>query len=197
PELPLGREVDAALDRLFAVMQAAAVRAVDAGDRPPAAEPAADQTAVAAALRAVAMHHVGRERADMAQEIARGAQVGRRDLAAHGKARSAEGEARGDCRDQVVLEGAALERVADDPDVVAGGRLRGREIEDVAEDAADRRAHQMDDAETGLCHTHNLMAAAPMKRRDTGEICVELCTVALKEALRRSCKLKALTRRKP
>jgi hypothetical protein len=37
---------------------------------------------------------------------------------------------------------------------VTGGRLRTGEIEDVAEDAADRRAHQMDDAETGFCHTH-------------------------------------------
>ena len=38
-------------------------------------------------------------------------------------------------RDDVVLEGAALERVADDADLMAGGGLRGREIDDMAEDA--------------------------------------------------------------
>ena len=153
-EHPLDREIDAALDRPFAVVQAAAVRAVDARDRPPAAEPGADQPAVHAALRAVAVHHVGLERAEVAQQLARGAQIGRRDLPAHGEAGGAEREPRRDRGDQVVLEGAAFERVADDADRVAGLRLGAREIEDMAKDAADRRAHEVDDPETGGCHGH-------------------------------------------
>src|SRR5262249_40594222 len=85
--------------------------------------------------------------------VAGGAQVGRRHLAPHGKARGAESETRSDRGDQVILEGAALERAADDADVVAGRRLRGGEIEDVAKNAADRSAHEVDDAKTRLCHT--------------------------------------------
>ena len=152
-EQPLDGEIDAALERPLVVVQAAAMRAVDAGDRPPAAEPGADQPAVDAALGAVAVHHVGLERAEVAHQLAHGAQIGGRDLPAHGKSRRAEREPRRDRGDQLVLEGAAVERIADDADRVAGLRLGAGEIDDVAEDAADRRADDVDDAETRHCHT--------------------------------------------
>jgi hypothetical protein len=73
---------------------------------------------------------------------------------------------------------------------VAARGLRGREIDDVAEDAADRRADDVNDPQTGACHTHEPETPAQQNRRHSS-------TGVVKEVLPIPWKIEPLTRRKP
>jgi hypothetical protein len=72
-------------------------------------------------------------------EIAQG------NAAMHREAGGAERELGRDGGDDFVLEPAAGQGVADDADIVTGSGLGIDEIDDVAEDAADRGANDVDD----------------------------------------------------
>ena len=67
-------------------------------------------------------------------------------LAANGRAVNAELEARRDFRQRLLGAFAAGEAVGDDADMMAAIGLAVGEIEDMAEDAADRRARGVQDA---------------------------------------------------
>ena len=141
----LDAEVEHAFERALVVMQAAAMGRVDAGDRPAPAEPCGDQPPVGATLGAMAMQDVGDDLAEMLEHPAHRHEIAQRDAAPHRKARGAERELRADRCDELVLETAAGGGVADDADVVAGFGLGIDEVDDVPKDAADRRAHDVDD----------------------------------------------------
>ena len=72
--------------------------------------------------------------------------VGGMRLAADGEAMHAELQARRDLRQRGFGAFAAGEAVGDDADLVAALGLAVGEIEDMTEDAADRRAHRVQDA---------------------------------------------------
>ena len=66
-------------------------------------------------------------------------------FAADGEAMDAELEARRDLRQRRLGAFAAGQAVGDDADMMAAVGLAVGEIEDVTEDAADRRAHRVQD----------------------------------------------------
>ena len=120
------------------------------------AQHGADHPGVGAALGAVAVEHVHVEGAQVTDQAGRQLEVVARDLPLHGEATHPEGEARGDVGDVGVLERAAGRAVADDADLVPRRRLGEREIRDVAEYPADRRADAMDDPQRLLSvHVHD------------------------------------------
>jgi hypothetical protein len=55
---------------------------------------------------------------------------------------------------------------------VAGRRLSVREVDDVPEDAADRRADEVDDAETRRCHARKPVCRRARWRRGGEQICL-------------------------
>ena len=142
---PLDRAIDHAAQRVAAVMQRAAVRRVDpdrGGRRisrtkaPPLAPWPCSTSGLSAAR--------WRETCDEADE------VGRPELALHGKPRDAELHLRRDGRERRLGARAAGRAVADDADVMPARGLAARDIEDVAEDAADRSAGDVHDPESDL-----------------------------------------------
>ena len=90
----LDAEIEHAFERALVVMQAAAMGRIDAGDRPPPAEPCGDQPPVGAALGAMAMQDIGNDLAEMLEHPAHRHEVAQRDAAPHRKARGAERELR-------------------------------------------------------------------------------------------------------
>ncbi len=98
-----------------------------------------------AGLGAVAVQHVRLQFADHALESGPDQQVGRQRLAADRRAVNAELEARRDFRQCLLGPFAAGEAVGDDADVMAAIGLAVGEIEDMAENAADRRARRVQD----------------------------------------------------
>ena len=104
------------------------------------------QTHEGAGLGAVAVQHVRLQLPDQALEAGPDQKVGRQRLAADRDAVHAELEARRDLRQRLLGAFAAGEAVGDDADMMAAIGLAVGEIEDVAENAADRRAHRVQDA---------------------------------------------------
>ena len=98
-----------------------------------------------AALGAVAVQYVGVECREMTRHLRGSPDVGRAELARHGKPRDAELHLRRDSRERGLGAGAAGRAVADDADLVAARGLAARDIEDVPEDAADRGARDVHD----------------------------------------------------
>ena len=71
--------------------------------------------------------------------------VGGKGFAANGEAMNAELEAGRDFRQRRLGAFAAGQAVGDDADMVAAVGLAVGEVQDVTEDAADRRAHRVQD----------------------------------------------------
>ena len=93
----------------------------------------------------MAVQHVRLQFADHALESGPHQKIARQRLAANGRAVNAELEARGDFRQRLLGAFAAGEAVGDDADVMAAVGLAVGEIEDMAENAADRRARGVQD----------------------------------------------------
>ena len=74
-------------------------------------------------------------------------------FAVNGEAMNAELEARRDLRQRRLGAFAAGQAVGNDADVVAAVGLAVGEIEDVAEDSADRRAHRVQDTKRLICQS--------------------------------------------
>ena len=98
-----------------------------------------------AGLGAVAVQDVRLQLPDQAHETRPYQNVGGMRLAANGEAMNAELEPRRDLRQRRLGALAAGQAVGDDADVMAAVGLAVGEIEDVTEDAADRRAHRVQD----------------------------------------------------
>ena len=91
------------------------------------------------------VQHVRLQLADHALESGPHQQIARQRLTANGRAVNAELETRGDFRQRLLGAFAAGEAVGDDADVMAAVGLAVGEIEDMAENAADRRARGVQD----------------------------------------------------
>ena len=98
-----------------------------------------------AGLGAVAVQHIRLQPPDQAHEMRPDQHVGGKRFAANGEAMNAELQARRDLRQRRLGAFAAGQAVGDDADMMAAIGLSVGEIEDVAEDAADRRAHRVQD----------------------------------------------------
>ena len=103
------------------------------------------QTHEGAGLGAVAVQHVRLQFADHALESGPHQKITRQRLAANGRAVNAELELGSDFRQRLLGAFAAGEAVGDDADVMAAVGLAVGEIEDMAENAADRRARGVQD----------------------------------------------------
>ena len=103
------------------------------------------QTHEGAGLGAVAVQHVRLQFADHALESGPHQKIARQRLTANGRAVNAELETWGDFRQRLLGAFAAGEAVGDDADVMAAVGLAVGEIEDMAENAADRRARGVQD----------------------------------------------------
>ncbi len=123
-------------------MQRTAMRRIDANG----VVRARPQPHIGAGLGAVAVQHVGSELPDHAHQIDPDHEVGSPGFAADRNASNAEFEARGDFRQRRLGALAAGEAVRDDADMVAALDLAVGEIQDMAENAADRGAHCVQDA---------------------------------------------------
>src|SRR5215213_1686433 len=84
----------------------------------------------------------------MARDVDEAFDIGRSKLALHGESRNAELHLRRDGRERRLGSGAAGGAVADDADVVSARGLTACDIEDVAEDAADRSPGDVHDPES-------------------------------------------------
>ena len=104
------------------------------------------QTHEGAGLGAVAVQHVRFQFADHALESGPHQNIGRQRLAANRRAVNAELEPGSDFRQRLLGAFAAGEAVGDDADVMAAIGLAVGEIEDMAKNAADRRARGVQDA---------------------------------------------------
>jgi hypothetical protein len=102
---------------------------------------------VDAALGAVSMHDAGLHVRQVTHHAKPRGKVAGPDGARHGDARSAQGKLRGQRVEPLLLQGVERLRIADQPDGVAGARLRPREIAHVAERTAHRRADHVEDGE--------------------------------------------------
>ena len=98
-----------------------------------------------AGLGAVAVQHVRLQPLDQAHEMRPHQHVGGKRVAADREAVHAEFQARRDFLQRGLGAFAAGEAVGDDADVMAAIGLSVGEIHDVAEDAADRGAHRVQD----------------------------------------------------
>src|SRR6185312_14146709 len=146
--------IDHALERVEPVVQRAPMRRVDA-DGLAHARPQADD---GASLGAVAVQHIRLQSGDQAAKAHPHRKVGRPRLAVTGDAVYAKREARGDLCKRLVGALAAGEAVGNDADLVAAVGLAVGEIDDVTENAADRRAHRVKDFERFVGRGHALEA---------------------------------------
>ena len=103
------------------------------------------QTHEGAGLGAVAVQHVRLQFADHALEPGPHQKITRQRLTANGCAMNAELELGSDFRQRLLGAFAAGQAVGDDADVMAAVGLAVGEIEDMAENAADRRARGVQD----------------------------------------------------
>ena len=161
-EQPFDREIESPGGGSLVIVQTATVRCVDACDPPPAAQQSADQASVHPALGAVAMDHVRFESADVFQGLGERREVRGRDAAAHRQPDGAEGEFWQEGRDRCLLEGPPRHGIAHDADRVPGRRLCGREVGDVAKDAADRCPEDVDDFPSAVCGHRLSIALLPL-----------------------------------
>src|SRR5688572_6846545 len=110
-------------------MEAAAMGGVDAGDAAAIGlEEGAGEAGIGAALGAMAMEDVGAEGLGGLVDAAGAGEVRDRDLSFHRHTDEAEGEDRSELGEELLLEGAAGGRIADDADLMAGRRLGAAEI---------------------------------------------------------------------
>jgi hypothetical protein len=144
-ERALDAKIDPAFQRMLVVVQRAAMERIEAGDRPSPAEPSRNQAAVDAAFRTMAVENIGGEPSDFREYAPSGDEIGQRNAPRHGKARRPEREIGGGLGDDIVLEASAGRGIANDPDLVSGFGLGSGKIDDVAENAANRRAHHVHD----------------------------------------------------
>src|SRR3954452_9794372 len=93
----------------------------------------------------MAVQHVRLEPPDQAYEVGPDQHVGRQRFYSDCKAMNAELQARCDLGQRLFGAFAAGQAVGDDADVVAAVGLAVGEVEDVAENAANRRAHRVQD----------------------------------------------------
>jgi hypothetical protein len=91
------------------------------------------------------MQHVGFEPPDQEHHTQPYQEIGGVRFAANGEAPNAELEARNDFLERRLGAFAAGQAIGDDADVVAAFGLAVGEVQDMAQDAADRRAHCMQD----------------------------------------------------
>ena len=117
------------------------MRGVDA-DLGPGSASQADE---GAGLGAVAMQHVGLQPPDQKHEAEPYQQVRGMGFAMNGEALNAEFEAGGDFLQRRLGAFAAGQAVGDNADVVAALGLSIGEVQDVAENSADWRAHRVQD----------------------------------------------------
>ncbi len=163
---PFEAEKDLPGRRTGVVVQASAVRTVDAGHaltRDP--REGADRPSIDAALGAVRMDDVGIESADAAIEPYQRDDVGRRDLALHRDTLQAEAEIGQDLLEQFVLARAARRGVADDSDLMPGGGLCADEIADMAEETPDRRPEAVHDAKLAARFPRSVLRHDRQKNR--------------------------------
>ena len=144
-ENPLQRPVKAAAERAGTINQRAAVRRIGAdGVRRGWREPRQ-----CGALGAVAMQHVGRQRADSARNAPQRIDVARVEFARDGNALDAERKPRREFGKHGIGARAAGRRVDDEADAMAAFDLASRHIHHVAEQPAERRAQKMHDLKAG------------------------------------------------
>ncbi len=146
PEDSFGGKIEAAGERSGVIVEAAAVRGIDAGyARTRCPQQCADDPRVGAALGAVAVQDIGIERTDFLHQPQGGREVRRRQLPAHRRTFEAEGKEGRHFGDDLFRERRANRGVADDADRVAGAGLSLGEVADVAKQAADWRAEAVYD----------------------------------------------------
>ena len=125
-----------------------------------------------AGLGAVAMQHVRLEFSDQEHEACPDQKVRRMGLAVNRDAADAELEAGGDLLQRRLGAFAAGQAVGDDADMVTALCLSIGEIEDMPEDAADRRAHRVQDTKRLVWrlrrHRHDQNQRSPRVRMTTG-----------------------------
>src|SRR5436190_161488 len=111
----------------------------------------------------MSVQHVRMERRAMPRYLHETHEVGRPELALHGKPRDAELHLRCDSRERGLGAGAAGCAVADDADVMTARGLAARDIEDVPENAADWRTGNVHDLERfKIGHGQNQRSATSM-----------------------------------
>ena len=126
-----------------------------------------------AGLGAVAVQDVGLQPLDQAHETRPDQNVGGKRLAVNGQTMHAELEARRDFLQRRLGAFAAGEAVGDDADMVAAIGLAVGEIDDVPEDAADRRPHRVQDTKRLTSnHGHDQNQRSPTRTVSPGLIAV-------------------------
>ena len=146
-------------------MQRTAVRRIDP-DRIPGGNLHTDESA---GLGAVAMQDVRLQAPDQAQEAHPSIHVGRARLAVNRDAMNAELEPRRNFRQRLLGAFAAGEAVGDDADVMAAVGLAVGEIQDMAENAADRRARRVQDPKRlAFHHGHDQNQRSPISTVSPG-----------------------------
>ena len=171
----LDPEIEHAFERAFVEVEAAAMGGVDAGDRPLSPEPGRDHPAIGAALGAMAVQNVEADLGEMFQNVTHRDEIAQRNAATHRDAAGAERESGRDGGDDLVFELAAGQGVADDADIVTGSGLCVDQIDDVAEDAADRGANDVNDLQP-IRHLHEkILQVCREARRDAGDVDIPRC----------------------
>ena len=108
------------------------------------------QPGIGAALGAMAVQHGRLDLRGVPGQAPQDGEVGRVGVAVHRQAHDAERQAGTEIGERTFGPVAAGAGIADDPDRVAGGGLKAHEVRDMAEEAADGRAEDVEDASARL-----------------------------------------------
>ena len=146
-EQPLGNKVEKARRRAPGIMQAAAMRRVDADARARRCKPR-----IGSALGAVTVHHIRSDGASAGSDMHAGRNITKSDVPAHGNARDPEREVRGELRKPLLPLHPAGRDIRHEPHTMSQCRLRACKIEYVAEEPAHGCAQHMQDVETAIRH---------------------------------------------
>jgi hypothetical protein len=95
----------------------------------------------------MAMHDVGPGIDGTLRHVGDGVEIAKVHMAAHGQTRETERELRGKLGENRLGPRAAGVRVGNDSDLMAAHGLAAGEIDDMSEQAADRRAQDMKDSQ--------------------------------------------------
>ncbi len=153
----LGRKIEFTRHCIVTKQKAAAMGRVGA-NRAPRIE---GHAGIGAAFRTVAVHDIGTDLRNPAHDMGQRDGVSESDVAAHRKSADAERERGRKFTENLISARAAGVAVRYQSDTVATGDLLAREVEDVTEQAANRRTKDVQDVQRRHCADSPALMATP------------------------------------
>ena len=166
----LRAHVEGVARRAGRVIEAAAMRRIGADGF---TAPREGEARIQAALGAMAMQHVRAQRPCDPARRQEGRKIARVRIAAHRKARHPERQMRAERGEQLLGARAARGFVAQDADRVTAFALAAGHVEHVAEEAADRRAEDVQDAQRTRAGRHRRLTRDDGRRSRDGALDVQ------------------------